>query len=88
MTNAKFINKEIFPVYCGYLGGKRFSNDEEVETEVLKWLRQQPKDFCAARFDELVKRCNKFINVCGGYIEEKFFFPDSNITCFMFYIDL
>jgi hypothetical protein len=28
------------------LGGKRFA-DEEVETEVRKWLRQQSNDFCA-----------------------------------------
>jgi hypothetical protein len=26
-------------------GGKRFADDEEVETEVRKWLRQWSKDF-------------------------------------------
>jgi hypothetical protein len=36
------------------LGGKRFSDDEEVETEVRKWLTQQSKDFYAAGFDALV----------------------------------
>jgi hypothetical protein len=36
-------------------GGKRFSADEEVETEVRKWLRQESKDFYAAGFDALVK---------------------------------
>jgi hypothetical protein len=30
--------------------------DEEVETEVRKWLRQQSKYFYAAGFDALVKR--------------------------------
>jgi hypothetical protein len=35
---------------------KRFAVDEEVETEVRKWLRQQSKDFYAAGFDALVKR--------------------------------
>jgi hypothetical protein len=40
--------------------GKRFA-DEEVETELRKWLRQQSKDFCAAGFDALVKRCDKCI---------------------------
>jgi hypothetical protein len=37
---------------CGvkrfHLGGKRFADDEEVETEVRKWRRQQSKDFYAA----------------------------------------
>jgi hypothetical protein len=38
-----------------HLGGKRFADDEEVETEVQKWLRQQSKDFNAACFGPLVK---------------------------------
>jgi histone-lysine N-methyltransferase SETMAR len=38
------------------LGGKRFADDEEVETEVRKWLRQESKDFYAAGFDALLKR--------------------------------
>jgi hypothetical protein len=51
--NAKDIHKEMFPVYggmclsrkavhnCVEKHGKRFADDEEIETEVLKWLRQQ-----------------------------------------------
>jgi hypothetical protein len=31
--------------------GKRFADDEEVETEVRKWLRRQSKDFYAEGFD-------------------------------------
>jgi hypothetical protein len=38
------------------LGGKRFADDEEVETEVRKWLKQKSKDFYSAGFDALVKR--------------------------------
>jgi hypothetical protein len=49
--------------------GKR-SGDEEVETEVRKWLRQQSKDFYAVGFDALVKRWDRCINVGGGYVEE------------------
>jgi hypothetical protein len=49
---------------------KRFADDEEVETEVRKWLRQQSKDFCAAGFDALVKRWDKCISVGGGYVEK------------------
>jgi hypothetical protein len=39
--------------------------DEEVETEVRQWLRQQSKDFYAA-----VKRWDKCINVGGGFVEK------------------
>jgi hypothetical protein len=44
-------------------GWKRFAEDEEVETEVRKWLRQQPKDFFAASFHALVKRWDKCISM-------------------------
>jgi hypothetical protein len=37
------------------LVGKRFAEDEEVETEVLKLLRKQSKEFYVAGFDALVK---------------------------------
>jgi hypothetical protein len=97
--NAKTIHKEMFPVYGGKClsrrtvhkwsekRGKRYADDEEVETEVRKWLRQQSKDFYAARFEALVRRWDKCISDGGGYVE-KFFFPGSNITCFMFYTHL
>jgi hypothetical protein len=51
--NSKDIHREMHPVYgAKYLSrkalhnwvekrGKRFADDEEVETEVRKWLRQQ-----------------------------------------------
>jgi hypothetical protein len=59
-----------------HLGGKRFADDEEVETEVRKWLSQQSKDFYAASFSALVKRWDKCSNVGGGYLGKKnvFFF--------------
>jgi hypothetical protein len=72
----------IFPVYGGKClprkaihkwvekRGKSFADDEKVETEVQKLLRQQSKDFCAAGFDALVKRWDKCINVDGGYVEK------------------
>jgi hypothetical protein len=52
------------------LDDKCFTDDEEVETEVPKWLRQRLKDFCAAGFDALVKQWDKCINVGGGYVEK------------------
>jgi hypothetical protein len=67
---------------------KRFADDEEVETEVRKGLRQQSKDFYLAGFAALVKRWDKCINVGGGYVEKYMYFPGSNITYFTFYIHL
>jgi hypothetical protein len=52
------------------MGGRRFADDEEVETEVRKWLRQQSKYFYAVGFDTPVKRWDKCINVGGGYVEK------------------
>jgi hypothetical protein len=50
--------------------GRSFADEEEVETEVRKWLRQQSGDFYAAGFDVLVEQWNKCINVGGGYVEK------------------
>jgi hypothetical protein len=52
------------------IGCKRFADDEEFETEVRKWLRQQSKNFYTAGFDTLVKQWNKCIDVGGGYVEK------------------
>jgi hypothetical protein len=52
------------------LDRKCFADDEEVEREVEKWLRQQLKDFYAVVFNALVKRWAKSINVGGGYVEK------------------
>jgi histone-lysine N-methyltransferase SETMAR len=45
-----------------HLGGKCFA-DEEVETEVRKWLGQESKYFYASGFDAMVNRWDKCINV-------------------------
>jgi hypothetical protein len=80
--NAKDIHKEMFPVYSGKCLSRkavhnwvekrdeRLDDDEEVETEVRKWLRQQSRDFYAASFDALVKRWDKCISIGGGYVEK------------------
>jgi hypothetical protein len=52
------------------LGGKMIADDEDVQTEMRKWLKQQSKDFYAAGFDALVKRWDKSINVGGAYVEK------------------
>jgi histone-lysine N-methyltransferase SETMAR len=78
----------LFGQLKNHLGGRRFADDEEVETEVRKWLKQQSKDFYAAGFDALIKRWDKCINVGGGYVEKCIFSPGSNITYLTFYIPL
>jgi hypothetical protein len=50
--------------------GKHFTDNQEVETGVWKWLRQQSKDLNSADFDALVMRWDKRISVGGGYIEK------------------
>jgi hypothetical protein len=50
--------------------GKIFADDEEVEMEVRKWLRQQSKNFRVAGFDTLIKRCDMCNSVGGGHVEK------------------
>jgi hypothetical protein len=66
-------NFHLFGLLKNHLGGKRFADDEEVQMEVRKWLRQLSKGFYAAGFDILVKRWDKCINV-GDYVEKRIFF--------------
>jgi hypothetical protein len=86
--NAKDIHKEMFTVgrVCGVkrfsLGGKRFADDEEVETEMRKWLRQQPKDFYVASFDAPVKRLTSVSMLVEDMSRNICFFPGSNIIFF------
>jgi hypothetical protein len=76
--NAKDIHKGMFSLYDGKCFSRKmfpswrqhFADDEEVETELRKWLKQQSKDFYVVGFDVLVKRWDKCINVCGGYVEK------------------
>jgi hypothetical protein len=51
-----FTVKRVYRAKRFSLGGKRFADDEEVDTEVRKWLKQKSKDSYPAGFDTLVKR--------------------------------
>jgi hypothetical protein len=44
-------NFHLFGPLRNHLGGQRFADDTEVETEVHKRLRQQSKEFYAVGFD-------------------------------------
>jgi hypothetical protein len=50
--------------------GRCSTDDEEVEMEIWKWLRQQSKDFSPTGSNSLVKQWDKCINVGGGYVEK------------------
>jgi hypothetical protein len=65
LDGGKCFSLKAVPPCC-----KCFADDEEVETEVRKWLRQQSKDFYAAGFDTMVKRRDKCINAGGRYVEK------------------
>jgi hypothetical protein len=66
---AKDIHKEIFPVRVGSVCPvKRFTSGWKNVSR--KWLRQQPKDFCAVGVDALVERWDKCTNTGGGYVEK------------------
>jgi histone-lysine N-methyltransferase SETMAR len=45
----------LFGLLKNHHGGRHFTDDEEVETEVWKWLRQQLKDIYAVGFNALIK---------------------------------
>jgi hypothetical protein len=53
-----------------HLSIENFPDDEAVEREVTAWFRQQPKEFYAAGFQELVKRWDKCLNVQVDYVEK------------------
>jgi hypothetical protein len=72
--NAKDIHKEMLSTYGGKrfttVGVKSFADDEEVETEMRKLLKQQSKEFYNVGFDAMVNRWDMCINVGGGYVEK------------------
>jgi histone-lysine N-methyltransferase SETMAR len=45
----------LFGTLKNHLGGKRFADDDDVEMEVGKWVREQSKDFYAVVFNARVK---------------------------------
>jgi hypothetical protein len=63
--------------------GKGFADDEEVDMEARKLLRQQSEDFYTVGY-ALVKRWDKCISVGGGYVEKQKFFPRFEYQ--MFYV--
>jgi histone-lysine N-methyltransferase SETMAR len=54
--NLAHTDFHLFSPLNNHLAGKRFADDEDVETEGRKRLRQRSNDLYAAGFDALVRR--------------------------------
>lgn len=46
-----------------------FSTDEDAEREVHRWMMQHFNEFYTSGIRKLIKMCDKYINVNGGYVE-------------------
>jgi hypothetical protein len=87
--NSKDINKEIFPV-------RACLSRKAVPPwwQTFRWWRgvelaeTTVKNFYAAGFDTLVKRCGKCVKVYGGYVEKYTFFFRFEYHIFTFHIRL
>jgi hypothetical protein len=95
-VTAKNIHKEMFRVYggkclvtysCSQMCGKHFADDEEVETEVRKWLRQQSKDSMLWVLTHW-KSVGTSVSMLMEDMSRNKCFSSSNITCFTFHIHL
>jgi len=61
----------LFDKSKGFSGGQRFSNDEEVQEVVEKWLRPEVERKCIRRgTQKLVPTLQKRIDLDGDYVEE------------------
>ncbi|GBM08523.1 hypothetical protein AVEN_69750-1 [Araneus ventricosus] len=67
LTNQTFL---LFGPTKQNLGGKHFADDDDVQDEVLLWMRQQPNELYAAGIGAPMKRWDEFINIGGDYVEE------------------
>ncbi|GBM33910.1 hypothetical protein AVEN_74648-1 [Araneus ventricosus] len=68
LTNQTF---HLFGPLKQHLGGKHFADDDDVQLEVLLWMRQQPKRFYVAGIGAPIKRWDKCINIGGDYVEKE-----------------
>jgi hypothetical protein len=68
--------------------GKYFADDEKVETEVRKWLRQLRQRLTCCRIRRIGKAMGQVYQCWWRMCLEISVFSDSNIICFTFYINL
>ena len=63
-------NFHLFRPLKQHLSEECFPDDDMVETAACAWFQQQPQEFYIAGFQELVKRWNKCLNLCGHYVKK------------------
>ncbi|GBN51293.1 hypothetical protein AVEN_233041-1 [Araneus ventricosus] len=67
LTNQTF---HLFGSLKQHLIGKHFADDNDVQHEILLWMRQQPTEFYAAGIGALIERWDKCINIGGDYVQK------------------
>jgi len=60
----------LFPKLKEFLGGKRFTDIDELKKEVLKWFREVGTQFYADGINKLLSRYEKCLAVNGDYVEK------------------
>jgi hypothetical protein len=60
----------LFGPMQGFLGGKRFRNNDEVIGAVQSWIHEQPKTFSDTGIKKLPERWHKCMAVNRDYIEK------------------
>ncbi|GFV88400.1 hypothetical protein TNCV_1242131 [Trichonephila clavipes] len=60
----------LFGPQTQHLDDKQFTDDDDVQHEVIVVMRQQPKEICVAGIGTLIKRLHKCMNAAGDYAEE------------------
>jgi hypothetical protein len=53
-----------------HLAGKKFEDNDEVQEEVMTWLKRQAADFYDSGKKKLVPRLNKCLDKAGDYVEK------------------
>ena len=53
-----------------HLAGKKFYDNDEVQEEVMTWLKGQAADFYDSGIQKLVPRLNKCLDNAGDYVEK------------------
>ena len=60
----------LFPALKGYLGGKRFQNNEELQECVMDWFNNLAAPFYEEGIKKLIHRWDKCLNRGGDYVEK------------------
>lgn len=53
-----------------FLGGKRFSDQDELENTVNGWFQEMGETFYSTGIEKLVSRMDKCLNLNGDYVEK------------------